>query len=461
MQSFILKDSMAQNKSIHGQWSSRWTFILAAAGSAVGLGNIWKFPYIAGENGGGAFVLFYLLCVIMIGMPILIAEIMLGRRGRQNPINTFAYLAQQSKQHRAWRWLGVSCVTAGFLVLTYYSVIAGWALDYTVKSAMSSFTHASSSAISQLFTALLANAPMLLFWHTVFMLAVIVVVGYGVQKGLERAVCWLFPLMGLILLILVGYAMNSGAFEQGIAFLFNPDFSKLTPNSMLIALGHACFTLSIGLGGMMAYGAYLPKKTSIIQAAGIIALLDTIIALVAGLAIFPIVFANDLAVNSGPGLIFQTLPIAFGAMPYGSFFATLFFIMLVFAAFTSAISITEPAVAWLMEKYHMHRFHAVWLITGIAWFVGIGTVLSFNYWENVKLFGLTFFGLLDYLTANIMLPLNAALIAIFSGWCLRRQIIHEELKTPVTWLIRAWQFATRYLVPTAVGIVMLNFLGII
>lgn len=456
-----MKEQGTERKSIHGEWSSRWAFILAAAGAAVGLGNIWKFPYIAGENGGGAFVLVYLFCITLIGIPIMMTEIMLGRRGRQNPMNTMATLAGESDKPRAWGIVGFCTVLCGFLILSYYSVIAGWALDYVYQAAAGNFTGASTQQIDTLFENLLANPWTLMFWHSTVMLLTTLVVAFGVQKGIERAVIYLFPAMVVLLIVIAGYSIETGYFGHGLRFLFTPNFYKLKPESVLIAMGHAFFTLSLATGSIMMYGAYLPKDTSIPKAAFYIALADTLIALLAGLAIFPIVFANGLQPGAGPGLIFKTLPIAFGQMPYGQFFATLFFTMLVFAAYTSALSLLEPTVAWLMENFRFHRLHAAVIAGFVVWVIGIGTVFSFNAWSEVKIFGKNFFDALDYLTANIMLPLCGLAIACFAAWQLPKQVTLSELNFRNGYYYLSWRLLMGVFAPIVIIIVFLNAIGIL
>ena len=449
-----------RNASLHGQWSSRLAFILAATGSAVGLGNIWKFPYIAGENGGGAFVVIYLLCILAIGIPIMMAEIMLGRRGRQSPINTMKDLAEEAGASRFWSWLGWLGVLAGFLILSYYSVIAGWAMAYVVRLASGVFEGATADGVSNIFGQFIADPEKLLAWHSLFMILTMLVVARGV-KGLERAVKFLMPALLVILTLLVGYAMDQGAFEQGVSFLFKADFSKVTSEGVLTAMGHAFFTLSLGMGAIMVYGSYLPSKVSIGSTAVIIAMADTAVALLAGLAIFPIVFANGLEPGSGPGLIFQTLPIAFGHMAYGSFFGSLFFILLVFAAWSSSISLIEPAVAWLVENRNMSRMRACIWAGLVTWVVGIGTVLSFNLTADVKIFGKTFFDVLDYLTANIMLPLGGLCIAIFAGWVMSKENSASELSLKRPLMYKGWNILVKFISPVAVIIVFLKAIDLI
>lgn len=464
-----------KRESLHGQWSGRWAFILAATGSAVGLGNIWKFPYITGENGGGAFVLVYLVCIAIIGIPIMIAEVMLGRRGRRSPLNTMRHLAREEGRSPHWQYLGWAGMLAGFLILSYYSVIAGWALAYFFRTAAGTFTGVTADGAGSIFSALIADPERLLAWHTIFMVMTIVVVARGVRSGLEQAVRYLMPALFLLLLVLVGYAMKTAAFGEGLSFLFTPDFhallykadaagvERLSWMPVLTALGHAFFTLSLGMGAIMIYGSYLPERTSIAKTSMVIAGMDTLVALLAGMAIFPIVFANGLEPSAGAGLIFQTLPIAFGHMPGGAFFGSLFFLLLTFAAWTSAISLVEPAVTWMVENHGVNRIYAsVW--TGIlSWLLGIGTVLSFNVLsgEEYQLFGKTFFDLLDYLTANIMMPLGGLLIALFAGWRMSRGSSLDELQMGDGVGFRLWYFLIRYVTPFAVVLVFLHAIGII
>ncbi|MGR9115972.1 MAG: sodium-dependent transporter [Gammaproteobacteria bacterium] len=448
-------------KSIHGEWSSRLAFILAATGSAVGLGNIWKFPYITGENGGGAFVIVYLVCIALIGIPIMMAETMLGRRGRQSPINTMEDLSKEAGADPNWHYLGWLGVVAGFLILSYYSVIAGWGLSYILKAFTGSFSGVDASEVNELFNAFIASPLQLIFWHTVFMAATMYVVAQGVSGGLEKAVRFLMPALFVLLLLLVAYAMTTGAYERGIDFLFNPDFSKITGQSVLTAMGHAFFTLSLGMGAIMVYGSYLPKGVSIAKTTVLVAGADTAVALLAGIAIFPIVFANDLEASAGPGLIFQTLPIAFGNMTGGWLFGILFFVLLVFAALSSSISLIEPAVAWLVENKDFDRHKAcVW--SGLAtWILGLATVFSFNIWSDVKIFDRTLFDLLDYLTANLMLPIGGFCVAVFAGWIMKEEHSRLELKMAKSEHYQIWKFLVSYVSPVAVFLVFLNVVGVI
>jgi NSS family neurotransmitter:Na+ symporter len=347
-------------------------------------------------------------------------------------------------------------------------VIAGWAIAYVFRAGSGLFTGLTADGVQSIFNNLVGEPERLLAWHTIFMTMTMLVVARGVSGGLEKAVRLLMPALFVLLLVLVGYAWNSGGFEQGVSFLFEPDFSKITPNGVLIAMGHAFFTLSLGMGAIMVYGSYLPDNASIAKTSVAVSLMDTLVAVLAGLAIFPIVFANGLEPAAGPGLIFQTLPIAFGHMEGGAFFGMLFFILLVFAAWTSAISLIEPAVAWLVENHGMTRVFASIAAGGVTWLFGLLTVFSFNIWSEVKLLSAipvfkdsTIFDLLDYLTANIMLPLGGLLIAIFVGWSMARETSLEELAMGDGFFYNVWRILVRYVTPFAVGIVFLNAVEII
>lgn len=442
-------------------WSSRMAFILAAVGSAVGLGNIWKFPYITGENGGGAFVLVYLACIAIVGIPVLIAEVMIGRRGGQSPVASMRTLTTTEGTSKSWRLIGWNGIIASFLVLSFYSVIGGWSLAYVGKAASGMFTGADADTIGGAFGGMLASPGDLLLWHSVFMAIVVLIVGRGIRSGMEKAINTLMPLLFVLLFIMVGYATTTGKFGEAVSFMFYPDFSKLTTEGVLTALGHAAFTLSIGIGVMMAYGSYLPQKVNIARTAMTIAFMDTGVALLAGLAIFPLVFANGLEPGAGPGLIFVTLPLAFGQMTGGEIFGTLFFALLLVAALTSAISMLEPVVEWLEEHKGVSRAKSA-LFGGLAiWLVGIGTVLSFNNWAEfhplafIPFFeGKTVFDLLDFLVSNLMMPLGGLAIALFAGWAMKRQGLDDEigLKGGV---YSAFMFVLRYLTPAGIAVVFL------
>ncbi|MCW9009288.1 MULTISPECIES: sodium-dependent transporter [Marinobacter] len=453
--------SLEGSNAQRGLWSSRLAFILAATGSAVGLGNIWKFPYVTGENGGGAFVLVYLLCIAIIGIPIMMAEVMIGRRGGHSPVNSIKAIAQRDGLNPAWKLVGAVGILAGFLILSFYSVIGGWAISYVGTTASGQLSGQTADAVGAIFSGLLSNPGTLLLWHTVFMALVMLVVAKGVRSGLERAVSILMPALFVLLLIVVGYAMTTGHFGQAAAFLFQPDFSKLTTSGVLVALGHAFFTLSLGMAVMMAYGSYLPKNISIAKTSITVSVIDTGVALLAGLAIFPIVFANGLEPGAGPGLIFQTLPLAFGQMPMGSLFGTLFFVLLIFAAWTSGISLLEPIVEWLEEQKGMNRTVSTLGAGVVCWALGIASILSLNLWADFAplgfipmLEGKTIFDLLDFFTANILLPLGGLLVALMAGWVMSKPAMEKELAlSPGTFNL--WFVTVRFITPIAVGVVFI------
>ncbi|TVU92320.1 MULTISPECIES: sodium-dependent transporter [Halomonadaceae] len=436
-------------KLAHAQWSSRMTFVLAAAGSAVGLGNIWKFPYMVGESGGAAFVFVYLLCIALIGLPILVSEWLLGRRGQKNPASTMSELARAAKKPKAWAIVGISGIVGAFLILSFYSVIGGWSLYYTVNSVSGAFSGQDADGIGALFNGMLSNPGLLLLGHSVFMLLVIGIVARGVTKGLEGAVRILMPVLALLLVVLIGYGMTTGHFGEALTYMFNPDWSKLTAETVLAALGHAFFTLSLGMGIMMAYGSYLGKDINLLQTARTVIIMDTVIALGAGLAIFPIVFANNLDVASGPGLIFVTLPLAFGNIDGGLLLGLMFFLLLTFAALTSAISLLEPVVEFIEERTPLSRVTAT-IVAGVgAWLLGIAALLSFNVWSEPLLFGLGVFDLLDTLTSKIMLPLTGLGAILFTAWCLERNSVEDELGLSATGK-SVWNIIARYVAPAGV-----------
>ena len=449
------QDGAGKRTSLHGHWSSRMAFILAVTGSAVGLGNIWKFPYIAGQNGGGAFVLVYLVCVVVIGMPVMMSEILIGRRGRRNPIATMELLGKEEGSSANWRWVGGMGVLAGILILSYYSVIAGWTLGYVVKSAAGVFVGASPESVVAEFDGFVGDWRIIGFCHTLFMALSIFVVARGVERGLEQAVKFMVPALLILMLVLLGYSVNSGYFGEGVAFMFTPDWSKLTWGSVLAALGQAFFTLSIGMGAIMAYGAYLPEETSITGASAAVVTADTSIAILAGLAIFPLVFANGLEPAAGPGLVFQTLPLAFGQMAGGVFFSTIFFVLLAFAAWTSAIGLMEPAVAWVVEHFSKSRAQATVFVGGLICLIGFGSVLSYNVLADTTFLAGTIFDNVDYLTSNIMLPLGGLLIAVFAGWIMCRNSTADELGSSGS-LYRAWRLLARFVAPIGILFVLIN-----
>lgn len=440
-----------QQKGMHGIWASRWTFIMAATGSAVGLGNMWKFPYVAGSNGGGAFVLMYLACILLIGVPVMMAEVMIGRHGRKSPINSMRDAVDDSGADPRWSYVGWMGVAAGMLILSFYAVIAGWALDYIFEVASGDLIGVNGVSAGAAFDQLLNDPSRLILWQTVFMLLCVGVVVGGVKRGLGVAVEILMPLLFVMMLILLGFAVVKGNFSAAWTFLFSFDFEALSWRAVLEAMGQAFFTLSIGMGAIMAYGAYMPQNANIGKTILVVAFFDSSVAIISGLIIFSIVFATQgVEPSAGPGLMFISLPVAFGAMPGGVLFGSIFFVLVSIAAWSSAISLLEPCVAWLIETKNMGRITANLLLAGFAWLLGLGSVLSFNIWSEYKLAGFTFFDFLDFLTANIMLPLSGLMIALFVGFVMKEEAVNAELEGTSSLVAEFWRATLRYIAPVAI-----------
>ena len=442
------------NTQLHDQWSSRWAFILAATGAAVGLGNVWRFPYMAGTNGGSAFVLVYLICVLVLGLPIMIAEILIGRRARQNPVDALKTLATQSNHSPHWAWLGWWGALALLLVLSFYSVVSGWSIAYLFKSLGTTFNGLNPAQIQGVWGNFLANPWRLLLWHSIFITCTITIIVRGVQNGLEKATTFMMPALYLILIFLVVYAAIEGNFAQGFHFLFDFDSSKITPSVIISAMGHAFFTLALGGGAMLAYGAYVPKRTSLPTSVAIVAGLDVLVAVLSGLAIFPLVFANHLAPNSGPGLMFETLPIAFSHITGGHIIGALFFVLLLFAAWTSSINLAEPLVVIAMQRLHFSRRKAGLCVGALAWLLGIGSLLSFNIWSHVRLLNkFTVFDVATSLPTDIILPLGGFGFAVFAGWVLQKSTTQDEVNSPI---YSAWRVLVRYIAPAGILTVFIS-----
>ena len=443
---------MEKKLKSHGAWIGKWTFILAATGSAVGLGNIWGFPYKAGTNGGGAFVLIYLLCIVMIGVPIMISEIIIGRRAGNSPINAMKRTALQSNTSSLWKLVGWSGITAGVLILSFYSVIAGICLNYIFIAALPSDALSSSDQ----FSAVIASPYNLLFWHTVFMLLTFLIVSAGVKNGIGRMVKILMPMLGFLLIFMVIYAMFNGAFIRTLEFLFAPDFSSVTAETFLSAMGQAFFSLSLGMGSIMAYGAYMPKDQKVVPTSFTVASLDTLVAMLAGLAIFPIIFVFNLEPNSGPGLVFVSMLSAFNQMQFGQIIGAFFFILLSIAALSSSISLLEPGVAYLSEEGFLSRKYSALAISFFAWSLGIGTALSFNLLSEFNLTpGRNFLDSMDFIANQILLPLGGMMIAIFVGWFMKKELIQEQLQLS-DGILNTWYFFIRFVAPIAVGAILIT-----
>ena len=434
-------------------WIGKWTFILAAAGSAVGLGNIWGFPYKAGTNGGGAFVLIYLGCILMIGLPIMMAEIIIGRRARKSPVNAMKNGAIESGASPKWQIVGWGGLLSGILILSFYSVLAGICLNYIGISA------GANSAMSSVeeFSRATASATNLLFWHTVFISLNIFIIAYGVISGIERVINFMMPVLFILIIIMVLNAMINGDFFRGLSFMFAPDFSQVTPATFLSAMGQAFFSLSLGMGSIMCYGSYMPDDENIFKTSLTVAGLDTLIAIMAGLAIFPIIFAYGLDAASGPNLVFVSMLSAFSDMPFGNLLGPVFFILLSIAALSSSISLLEPSVAYFDEEKIVSRPMAAISLGFIAWLLGIGSLLSFNLWsDKTFIAGFDFLGSMDFITNQLLMPLGGMFVAIFAGWFLSTKIVVEELSEGQEKVFNIWKFFIKFVSPVLVAAVFIN-----
>ncbi len=442
------------------KFASRWGFILAAMGSAVGLGNIWRFTFMAGENGGGAFIFFYFLFIVFLGIPCVMAMITIGRRGGRSPAGSTHALAVAEGRSENWKYLGWIAITIAFLALTFFSVVAGWVLAYLPKALSGAFAGISAEESIQMFNEVQASVFGMTFWHGVFMVLTMWVVMRGVQNGLEKTVKVMMPALFLILLLLVIYAAFTGDFGAALGFMFVPDFSRVDNDVVLLALGQAFFSLSVGGGGIINYGSYLDKEASITRSAFSIAGANVSVDMLAGLAIFPIVFAFALEPAAGPGLLFVTLPVALGQMPGGSLVGALFLLLVLFAALSTSISMLESTVSRLVERPGATRVRMTLLAGGLAWFIGLGSVFSHNIWSDfmplnfIPMFeGSTIFRIIDFFVVNNLILVSAFFITVFVGWVMSTDATREELGLGDTLGYRCWLFVMRFLAPVAIVLV--------
>ncbi len=449
------------------QWSSRIGFILAAAGSAVGLGNLWKFPYITYENRGGAFVLVYLGAIALVGTPIMVAEILLGRRSQQNPVGAFRVLARGRPGGKAWQGVGFLGVTTGFIILSYYSVVAGWTVRYilmAISGRLGPLAH-HPEALQTFFNGFLSSSGQQILYESVFMGLTIGVVYLGVGEGIERAARILMPMLFIILGGLVVYSFWTPGFGRAMVFLFRPNFHQLTSGGVLEALGHSFFTLSLGMGAMLTYGSYMGRKESIPNAAVTIALLDTVIAIMACVVMFSIIFSFDFDVTRSSTILFTTLPVVFFKLPGGAVISALFYLLVAFAALTSTISLLEVVASYAIDELGWARRRAA-LTAGAAIFVfGVLSAVSLGGSPALSRFNLIgrsstagVFGTFDYLASNWLLPVGGLLIALFVGWALSAATTRDELETGhgrMT-LFAVWRFVIRFVAPAAVAAIIVS-----
>jgi len=445
---------------VQENWTSRLTFIMASVGFAVGLGNIWRFPYIAGESGGSAFIFVYLLFALAIGVPLVVAEWTIGRRGfgAASASGSVRIVARDAGVSGRWGGVGTMGILAAFMLLMTYTVIAGWTIDYFLLALQGTFENIDADASRLTYESLLASPGRLVFWHSVVVALTVYINARGLHDGIERAVSILMPALFVCVVVMVGYAWVIGDMDAAATFLLTPDFSRIDGEVMLLALGQAFFSIGIAMAVMITYGSYLTRETSITQNAFIVVGADTLVAILAGFAIFPLVFAHGLPPDAGPGLVFQTLPIAFGELPGGRVFASVFFFLLIAAALTSCIGIFAPVLAWTRERFRLGSGAASVVAGLVLWVVALGPVLSFNLLNDV--FPLAFipgfetrtiFDSTDFIMANVLLPVGAFLTAIFVGWRVSGDILREELGLAPGPGFALWRFLMRFVVPVAVA----------
>ncbi|MEM1114605.1 MAG: sodium-dependent transporter [Pseudomonadota bacterium] len=434
-------------------WTSRFAFIMAAVGFAVGLGNIWRFPYVTGENGGAAFVLVYLACAFGIGVPILMAELLIGRRGQGSPPSAMANVAGESGQSRRWAFVGGMGLLAAFTIEVVYAAVVGWVLWYLYKALTTGFAGVDAAASEAQFAAVLDSNLGMVFWTLVGLAITGLIIFAGVKEGIERAVTLMMPLMFTLLLGLAVYNIFAGGFGEAVRWLFTPDFSKIGPSTFLAAVGQAFFSIGVAMGGMMTYGAYMPREFSITYSVLIIVVADTFVALLAGLVIFPAVFNFGLDPAAGAGLIFQTLPVAFSQMPGGWLFAVLFFLMLSVAGITSMVGLVESVNAWLEDRFGIARHTSALMVVGSVAVLSVLSIASYNVMSGMSIGGMNFNDAMDYFSNQILLPLGGFFIALFAGWFMKNQYARDELHTLGVASYQIWHFLIRFIVPPAVMII--------
>ncbi len=444
-----------QHKSREG-FNSRLGALLAIAGSAIGLGNLWKFPYMVGDNGGSIFILFYLIFVVLICLPVMLSELVFGRNTQRNIFGAFRKLAPNT----SWRFVGVISIVAAFVILSFYSVVAGWTLEYIFQSVRNAFAGQTAEQIGQFFADFSSSTFRPLLWHIIFMALTACIVLFGVRRGIERCSKLLMPLLFLLIVMLAVRTATLPGAAEGIQFLFRPDWSKFSTQTLVGALGQAFFSLSLGMGVMATYASYIPKKEPLVKTAVQSSIADTTFALIAAVAIVPAVFAFGLAPTQGPGLAFVALPTVFQQMPGGTIFAVIFFVIFLLAALTSSISILEVQVAYWVEEFHVGRRKATLLTTLVTAAVGVFCSLSFGVLSDFKILGKTFFELMDFLATNVLLPVGSLLFVMFVGWRMSKATMHRELSMGAGRKMRAVSlvifFVVRYVAPIAIVLVLLS-----
>jgi len=451
---------MGEKVTQRDSFSGKLGFVAAAAGSAIGLGNIWKFPYITGLYGGSAFIVVYLICILMIGLPVMLSEFLVGRRAQSGCFGAYKKLAPGTP----WFLSGFLGILAPFLILSYYGVVAGWTLEYVFKAVTHSFAGQTPDQISGMFGSFIGEVGRPIFWQVSFMCLTGFIVVAGIKDGIEKYTKILMPVLFVILILLCVRSVTLEGASKGLEFLFKPDFSKLTSEAILAALGHAFFSLSLGMGILITYGSYVKKDENLGSMTVQVTILDTFIALMAGVAIFPAVFAFGIEPSAGPGLVFVTLPNVFQQMPMGNIFCIMFFLLLAIAALTSTISLLEVVVAYLVEDFNMSRKTATVILVILITLVGIPSSLSCGVMGDFKIFGYNFFDLVDHISSNMLLPIGGLCISLFVGWKMKRVDVEDELTSGgriSAPYFTAFRFLCKVIAPAAISVVFLHGLGFI
>lgn len=441
------------------QFASKMGFIFAAAGSAVGLGNVWRFPYLAGKNGGGAFVLFYLLCIIVIGFGLMLAEFVIGRHTQLSSVDAF------KKLDKRFTFVGAMGVLAAFIIMGYYPVVGGWSVAYIFKSIMGQLS-TDQAAMGEAFTSLITGIGSPIFWTAVYLLANIVIVAKGISSGIEKASKVMMPLLFILLIILVVRSLTLPGAMEGLKYLFVPDFSKLTGEVMLSALGQAFFSLSLGMGCMITYASYLSKKENLVENAIIVPSMDTGVALLAGMVIIPATVAFGFDLGQGPGLVFVTVPAIFATMGpvVGRIFGIIFFLLLTVAALTSSLSLLEVVVSYLIDNRGLERKKAVIVSSIILFIICIAASLSMGPWSGFTILGKNIFDFLDWFANSLLLPIGGLFITLYVGWFMGKDRVKAEVTNEGTvrfGLFEVWMFLCRFVIPAIIFVVLLSGLGVI
>ncbi len=452
---------MAGPASSGEQWSSQWGFLLAAVGFAVGMGNIWRFPYVLGENGGSAFLFIYLAFALGIGLPLLITELTIGRRGGRSASGSIEAVSAETGIRKGWGRVGSLGVFCAFVILSYYTVISGWTLDYFVRAASGDLENITASGSKSMWNSLMANPVRLIFWNTVVHIIIVLIIRRGVQAGIERAVKVLMPALFVTLIVMVIYGVVAGDMAAAMKYLLEPDFSKVTFGTAMSAIGQAFFSIGIGMGSLIVFGSYMPKDFSIPRSATIVIFLDTGVALLAGFAIFPLVFAYNLDPSSGTGLIFETLPLAFGQMPGGRIFGSIFFVLLISAAISSCLGLAEGVVSWIDAHWGIKREKGALLTVGAGWVLGLLSIMSLGDWSEfypldfIPAFaGQTIFVAFDFLAANILLLFGGLLLSVYFGWLVPKRIKLEELGVADGLFFGFWRTMLRFIIPPVLLVIL-------